>query len=90
MADNNTIEVEGKIVAVLPGTMFRVELTNGHTVLAHISGKLRKNFIKITTGDLVKMEMSPYDLDKARITYRLRNANVNRNAPIRSYGPRRR
>ncbi len=88
--DNNSIEVEGKIVAVLPGTMFRVELTNGHVVLAHISGKLRKHFIKITTGDLVKMQMSPYDLDKARITYRLRNANVNRNAPIRSYGPRRR
>ncbi|HLS27007.1 MAG TPA: translation initiation factor IF-1 [Opitutales bacterium] len=90
MADNNTVEVEGKIVAVLPGTMFRVELANGHVVLAHISGKLRKHFIRITTGDTVKMEMSPYDLDKARITYRLRNAHVNRNAPIRSYGPRRR
>ena len=63
MADDG-IQVEGKIVAVLPGTMFRVELENGHTVLAHISGKLRKHFIKITTGDLVKMEMSPYDLDK--------------------------
>jgi translation initiation factor IF-1 len=90
MADNNTVEVEGKIVAVLPGTMFRVELTNGHQVLAHISGKLRKHFIKITTGDLVKMEMSPHDLDKARITYRLRNASVQRNRPIRSFGPRRR
>lgn len=90
MADDNTIEVEGKIVSVLPGTMFRVELSNGHTVLAHISGKLRKHFIKITTGDLVKMEMSPYDLDKARIVYRLRNANARKNAPIRSYGPRRR
>jgi translation initiation factor IF-1 len=90
MADDNTIEVEGKIVTVLPGTMFRVELENGHTVLAHISGKLRKHFIKITTGDMVKMEMSPYDLDKARITYRLKNANVGRNAPIRSFGPRRR
>ncbi len=90
MADDNTIEVEGKIVTVLPGTMFRVELANGHTVLAHISGKLRKHFIKITTGDMVKMEMSPYDLDKARITYRLKNANVGRNAPIRSFGPRRR
>ena len=84
------IEVEGKIVAVLPSTMFRVELQNGHQVLAHISGKLRKHFIKITTGDTVKMEMSPYDLDKARIVYRLRNAEVNRNAPKRSYGPRRR
>jgi translation initiation factor IF-1 len=90
MADNNTVEVEGKIVAVLPGTMFRVELTNGHQVLAHISGKLRKHFIKITTGDLVKMEMSPHDLDKARITYRLRNVSVQRNRPIRSFGPRRR
>jgi len=90
MADDNTIEVEGKIVQVLPGTMFRVKLANDHTVLAHISGKLRKHFIKITTGDMVKMEMSPYDLDKARITYRLKNANVGRNAPIRSFGPRRR
>lgn len=76
MTDEQTIEVEGKIAAVLPGTMFRVELANGHQVLAHISGKLRKNFIKITTGDMVKMEMSPYDLDKARITYRLRNPNA--------------
>ncbi|MEX2380965.1 MAG: translation initiation factor IF-1 [Opitutales bacterium] len=90
MADNQTIEVEGKIVSVLPGTMFRVELKNGHVVLAHISGKLRKHFIKITVGDMVKMEMSPYDLDKARITYRLRNANVPKNAPIRSFGPGRR
>ena len=86
----NAIEVEGKIVTVLPGTMFRVELTNGHQVLAHISGKLRKNFIKITVGDMVKMEMSPYDLNKARITYRLRNATAPRNSPMRSYGPRRR
>ncbi len=70
--------------------MFRVELENGHTVLAHISGKLRKHFIKITTGDMVKMEMSPYDLDKARITYRLKNNARPRNAPIRSFGPRRR
>ncbi len=70
MSDGKAIEVEGKIVAVLPGTMFRVQLTNGHTVLAHISGKLRKHFIKIAVGDNVKMEMSPYDLDKARITYR--------------------
>lgn len=84
------VEVEGKIVAVLPGTMFRVELSNGHQVLAHISGKLRKHFIKITTGDTVKMEMSPYDLNKARIVYRLKNAAVNRGAPKRSFGPRRR
>ena len=89
MANEEVIEVEGKIAAVLPGTMFRVELENGHQVLAHISGKLRKNFIKITTGDMVKMEMSPYDIDKARIVYRLRNKNIQRNAPIRSFGPRR-
>lgn len=90
MAGEGSVELEGKIVSVLPGTMFRVELQNGHQVLAHISGKLRKNFIRITVGDLVKMEMSPYDLDKARITYRLRNAQTGRNAPIRSYGPRKR
>ncbi|MCC5833313.1 MAG: translation initiation factor IF-1 [Opitutales bacterium] len=90
MPEDEVVEVEGKIVAVLPGTMFRVELQNGHQVLAHISGKLRKHFIKITVGDLVKMEMTPKDIDKARIVYRLRNAQANRNAPIRSYGPRRR
>ena len=90
MPNQEVVEIEGKIVAVLPGTMFRVELDNGHQVLAHISGKLRKHFIKITVGDTVKMEMSPYDLEKARIVYRLRNASAQRNKPIRSYGPRRR
>ncbi len=70
--DGKSIEVEGKIVTVLPGTMFKVQLSNGHVVLAHISGKLRKNFIRISTGDRVKMEMSPYDLEKARIIYRVR------------------
>ncbi len=89
MADDE-VEVNGKIVSVLPGTMFRVELENGHRVLAHISGKLRKNFIKITTGDTVKMVMNPTDINKARIIYRVRNADSNRNAPIRSYGPRNR
>ena len=74
-SDGKSIDVEGKIVAVLPGTMFRVQLSNGHTVLAHISGKLRKNFIKIAAGDTVKMEMSPYDLEKARITYRMKDTN---------------
>ncbi len=86
----DVVQLEGKIVAVLPGTMFRVELPNKHVVLAHISGKLRKHFIKITVGDMVKLEMSPYDLDKARIVYRLRNVQQQRNAPIRSFGPRRR
>jgi translation initiation factor IF-1 len=66
------IELEGTVRAVLAGTMFRVELDNKHIVLAHISGKMRKRFIRLTVGDRVKMEMSPYDLDKARIVYRLR------------------
>jgi translation initiation factor IF-1 len=66
------IEVEGTVTVVLPGTMFRVVLDNQHEVLAHISGKMRKRFIRLTAGDRVKMDMSPYDLSKARITYRLR------------------
>ena len=65
------IEIEGRITAVLAGTMFRAKLENGHEVLAHISGKMRKRFIRLTIGDRVKMEMSPYDLQKARIVYRL-------------------
>jgi translation initiation factor IF-1 len=65
------IEVEGKILTVLAGTMFRVELGNRHQVLATISGKMRKRFIRLTVGDRVKMELSPYDLNKARIIYRL-------------------
>jgi translation initiation factor IF-1 len=69
---SDTIEVEGKVVTILPGTMFRVELDNSkHVVLAHISGKMRKRFIRLTPGDRVKMEMSPHDLTKARIVYRL-------------------
>jgi translation initiation factor IF-1 len=66
------IELEGTVKAVLAGTMFRVELENKHVVLAHISGKMRKRFIRLTIGDRVKIEMSPYDLNKARIVYRLR------------------
>jgi translation initiation factor IF-1 len=65
------IELEGVITAVLAGTMFRVKLKNGHQVLAHISGKMRKKFIRLVIGDEVKLEMSPYDMDKARIVYRL-------------------
>ena len=68
---DDVIEIEGKITSVLAGTMFRVELANKHLVLAHISGKMRKRFIRLTTGDRVKLEMSPYDLSKARIVYRL-------------------
>jgi translation initiation factor IF-1 len=65
------IEVEGRIQTVLAGTMFRVELDNQHMVLATISGKMRKRFVRLTIGDRVKMEMSPYDLEKARIVWRL-------------------
>ncbi|MFH0908610.1 MAG: translation initiation factor IF-1 [bacterium] len=68
----NLIEADGVVMKVLPATMYRVKLTSGHDVLAHISGKMRKNFIKITAGDKVKIEMSPYDLTKGRITYRHR------------------
>ena len=66
------IEVEGVIAVVLPGTMFRVELANKHMVLATICGKMRKRWVRLTAGDRVKMEMSPYDLTKGRITWRLR------------------
>ena len=69
--EEKAVEVEGEISAVLAGTMFRVKLESGHEVLAHISGKMRKRFIRLVIGDKVKMEMSPYDLTKARIVYRL-------------------
>ena len=72
MAGDEHIELEGTIATVLPGTLFRVKLDNQHEVLAHISGKMRKHFVRLTAGDRVKLEMSPYDLSKARITYRLR------------------
>lgn len=71
MPANDSIAIEGKIIAVLPGTMFRVEIANQQIVLAHISGKMRKRFIRLTAGDRVRMEMSPYDTGKARIVYRL-------------------
>ena len=72
MAKEEQIEMEGTIVDTLPNTMFRVELDNGHVVTAHISGKMRKNYIRIRTGDRVKVELTPYDLTKGRITYRER------------------
>jgi translation initiation factor IF-1 len=72
MAKRERIEVEGKVVTVLPNTMFRVELANGHQVLAHISGKMRKHYIKILPGDRVLVELSPYDLSRGRVTYRLK------------------
>jgi translation initiation factor IF-1 len=71
MNSERVIELEGTITAVLPGTMFRVALANDHLVLAHISGKMRKRYVRLTTGDRVKMEMSPYDTVRARIVYRL-------------------
>lgn len=70
MAKNDVIEVEGTVLEKLPNAMFSVELKNGHQILAHISGKLRMNFIRIIPGDKVKIEMSPYDLSKGRITWR--------------------
>ena len=70
MSKSDMIEVEGTVVEVLPNTTFKVTLQNDHIILAHISGKLRKNFIRILPGDKVTMEMSPYDLTKGRITWR--------------------
>jgi translation initiation factor IF-1 len=70
---DDVIEAIGRVVKVLPATMYTVELENGHQLLAHISGKMRKHFIKITTGDRVTVEISPYDLSKGRITYRHRD-----------------
>jgi translation initiation factor IF-1 len=71
MPTEAAIITEGKVVSVLPGTMFRVEVANRHLVLEHLSGKMRKRFIRLTIGDRVKLAMSPYDLEKARIVYRL-------------------
>ena len=71
MDSAKAITIEGTIMSVLPGTMFRVALANDHLVLAHISGKMRKRFIRLTIGDKVKMQMFPYDTGKARIVYRL-------------------
>ena len=70
MARQDAIEVEGKVIEPLPNAMFRVELDNGHKVLAHISGKMRMHYIRILPGDKVKLELSPYDLTRGRITYR--------------------
>ena len=72
MPKEDSIEVEGKVVELLPNAMFRVELENGHMVLAHISGKMRMNYIRILAGDKVKVELSPYDLTRGRITFRVK------------------
>jgi len=70
MAKDDIIEVEGKVLEILPGGSFRVELINKHTVIAHVSGKIRMNYIRILPGDTVTVELSPYDLTRGRITYR--------------------
>jgi translation initiation factor IF-1 len=72
MAKEDVIEMEGTVIETLPNTMFRVRLDNGHVITAHISGKMRKHYIRILTGDRVKVEMTPYDLTKGRITFRLK------------------
>jgi translation initiation factor IF-1 len=72
MSKDDSIEMEGTVLETLPNTMFRVKLENGHVVTAHISGRMRKNYIRILTGDKVKVEMTPYDLTKGRITYRMK------------------
>lgn len=70
MAKQDVIEFDGTVIETLPNTMFKVELENGHSILAHISGRMRKNYIRILAGDKVKVELTPYDLTKGRITYR--------------------
>ena len=72
MSKEDQIEMEGKVIETLTNTTFRVELDNGHVIIAHISGKMRKHYIRILTGDRVKVEMTPYDLTKGRITFRQR------------------
>ncbi len=72
MPKEDQIEMQGKVTETLPNTMFRVELENGHVIIAHISGKMRKHYIRILTGDTVTVEMTPYDLSKGRIIYRER------------------
>ena len=71
MAKSDVIEVEGKVLEVLPGYIFKVEISNGHIIEAHVSGKMRLNYIRISPGDKVMIELSPYDLTRGRITYRL-------------------
>lgn len=72
MAKEDQFEMEGEVIDTLPNTTFKVQLENGHIVIAHISGKMRKNYIRILTGDKVRVELTPYDLSKGRITYRAR------------------
>lgn len=80
MPKEDQIEMEGTVLDTLPNTMFRVQLENGHVVIAHISGKMRKNYIRILKGDKVTVQMTPYDLTKGRITFRSRDGKSNPNA----------
>lgn len=82
MAKEEQIEMEGTVIDALPNTMFRVQLDNGHIVLAHISGKMRKNYIRILKGDKVTVEMTPYDLTKGRITFRHKEGGGGKPAPV--------
>ena len=79
MAKEDQIEMDGTVVDVLPNTMFRVQLENGHVVIAHISGKMRKNYIRILKGDKVTVQLTPYDLTKGRITFRGRDGKSTEN-----------
>lgn len=81
MAKEDQIEMDGTVVDVLPNTMFRVQLENGHVVIAHISGKMRKNYIRILKGDKVTVQLTPYDLTKGRITFRSRDGKTTENNP---------
>ena len=95
MPKDDAIQIDGTVVKVLPATMYTVRLENGHEVLAHVSGKMRKNFIKITQGDKVTLEMSPYDLEKGRIVFRYKSPSQDQPTgapPVHSHpgGPRRR
>lgn len=76
MAKENQLEMEGKVIDALPNAMFRVKLDNGHIITAHISGKIRKHYIRILAGDKVRIEMTPYDLSKGRIVFRFHQTNT--------------
>lgn len=77
MPEKEVIKMIGVVVENLPGAMFRVELENGHTIIAHVSGKMRKHYIRLVPGDKVEVEMTPYDLSKGRISFRLREEKIN-------------
>ncbi len=83
MSKEDHIEMQGKVIETLPNTTFRVELENGHVLIAHISGKIRKHYIRILTGDTVTVELTPYDLSKGRITFRGIKKNKDEEAPAK-------